>query len=76
MISVSENNRRRKIGSNLLKNLLKKLILQNIKQVELEVRTDNFAAISFYKKNGFFIKEMISNFYQNGEDAYNMRLLL
>ena len=47
--------------------------LHNIKQVELEVRTTNTAAINFYKKQGFVIIETIPKFYQNGEDACAMR---
>ena len=76
MLSVLPQYRRQKIGSILLNYFLKHMITQNIKQVELEVRTDNKIAINFYKNHGFFIKEIISNFYLNEDDAYTMILYL
>jgi len=44
--------------------------------VELEVRTTNTVAIGFYKKHGFDVVDTLPNFYQNGEDAYTMKLVL
>ena len=73
MLAVSENYRRKGIGTELLTSFLKKLSMQNIKQVELEVRTNNTAAIAFYEKHGFAIIDTIKGFYQNGEDARIMR---
>jgi ribosomal protein S18 acetylase RimI-like enzyme len=43
-----------------------------VTQVELEVRTTNQGALEFYKKQGFILREKLQQFYQNGEDAYNM----
>lgn len=76
MLTVTEKQRGRKIGTALLNNFLKEALIQNIKQVELEVRTDNKQAIKFYQKHGFEIMEMISKFYQNGDDAYIMRRVI
>jgi len=73
MISISEKQRRQNIGSGLLNKFIQEIILQKINQIELEVRTDNDKAINFYKNHGFKITEKISNFYQNGEDAYLMK---
>ena len=72
MLSISEKNRRQKIGTQLLKQFIKEIKLQNIKKIELEVKTDNDQAIKFYQKYGFKIKNKINKFYQNGEDAYIM----
>jgi ribosomal-protein-alanine N-acetyltransferase len=76
MLSVSEYYQNRKIGTELLKEFLKIISNLNIKIIELEVRTDNEKAISFYKKHNFKIKKKIEEFYQNGEDAFTMALVL
>ena len=72
MLSISEKQRRQGIGSAILKQFLKEMALQNIKQIYLEVRIDNKQAIKFYQKNGFNLLELLPKFYQNGEDAYQM----
>ena len=76
MLAISENQRRQDIGSALITQFLKAAILQNIKQIELEVRTNNTPAIEFYKKHGFDIIDTITGFYQNGEDAYIMKKII
>jgi len=76
MLTVSEKQRRQGIGTTLLNNFLKELFFQNIKHVELEVRTNNNLAIKFYQKHGFIIADIVSKFYQNGGDAYLMRRVL
>jgi len=73
MLSIIESQRRQNIGSELLKEFIIETTLNNLKKIELEVRTDNTKAIKFYQKNGFKIIEKIKNFYQNQEDAYTMR---
>jgi ribosomal-protein-alanine N-acetyltransferase len=72
MLSVLEKYRRQGIGSKLLAEYLKGISNKKIKKVALEVRTDNKKAIKFYQRYGFKIKKKISEFYQNGEDAYTM----
>jgi len=76
MIAVSEKQRRLNIGSALLNNFLRKILIQNINHVELEVKKSNNGAIKFYQKNKFVIVDTIPKFYQNGEDAFTMRLIL
>jgi len=76
MLAVSEPQRRQGIGTLLLNQLLKELAIQNIKHIGLEVRTDNRPAINFYQKHGFEKREIISHFYQNGDDAYLMRRIV
>ena len=72
MLSVSENYRKQNIGSELLIRFLKEMEIEKVKILELEVRTDNQKALEFYLKHGFNIKQKITEFYQNGEDAYTM----
>lgn len=76
MLSINKKYRKQGIGSALLTQFLKEMSLQNIRQVELEVRINNDAAIKFYKKHGFDIMETVSSFYQTGEDAYIMKRVL
>lgn len=76
MIAVSEKQRGQNTGSVLLNHFLKEIIIQKIKHVELEVKISNNIAIEFYRKHGFIIIDTISKFYQSGEDAYTMRLIL
>ena len=76
MIAVSEKQRGQNIGSALLNHFLKEIIIQKIKHVELEVKSSNNVAIEFYRKHGFIIIDTIPKFYQSGEDAYTMRLIL
>jgi len=72
MLAVEEPFRKQKIGMELTKKFLEQISLKNIKHIELEVRTDNKKAITFYEKLGFIINKKITGFYQNQEDAYNM----
>ena len=76
MIAVSKKHRGQNIGSALLNHFLKEAIIQKIKHVELEVKINNNVAIEFYQKHGFIIMDKILKFYQSGEDAYTMRLIL
>lgn len=76
MLAVSENIRRQNVGSDLFNSFLNEISKQKIKSVELEVRTDNVNAVNFYKKQGFKIIETLQNFYQNGEDAYQMKKII
>ena len=76
MIAVSEQYRRKNIGSTLLNHFLNEMIVQNVKYISLEVKTSNNEAIKFYRKHGFVITDTIPKFYQSEEDAYTMRLVL
>jgi ribosomal-protein-alanine acetyltransferase len=76
MISVSRDCRRQGIGNILLCNFLREVSIKNTKRVELEVKINNNSAIEFYKKHGFEIIDILNNFYQSGEGAYVMRLIL
>jgi len=72
MLSVSELFRNQNIGSSLFKKFLEEVSYDNIKNIQLEVRSDNKKAIKFYEKNGFKIIKKIPKFYQNGKDAFTM----
>lgn len=74
MIGVSPSMRNKGVGSQLLQRLLNEFEKKQITTIELEVAVSNLAAIKFYKKHHFFIVGQFTSFYQNGEDAYIMRL--
>lgn len=76
MISVNPEYQRKKVGAKLLYQFVKTIIDENIKKIELEVRTDNEKAIKFYEKHDFKKVEKITEFYQKGESAYTMRLVI
>ena len=73
MLSVSNSFRRKKIGSKLLEKFIKEIIKTETKIIALEVRVDNTDAINFYQNHGFTITDRISEFYQNGQDAFTMK---
>ncbi len=76
ILAVLKEYRRQGIGNILLKNFLREVAIKNIKHVELEVETKNKSAIEFYMENGFEIIDILIKFYQNGKDAYVMRLII
>jgi len=76
MVGIQKNYRRNGIATQLVRKYIISAIGQNIRIIDLEVRTTNQPAISFYQKMGFTIQETIKGFYQNGTDAYTMRLWL
>ena len=76
MIATLPQKRRQGIGSTLLTRLLSQFSQRQLYTIELEVKTTNLPAILFYKKHHFDIIENFPHFYQNGEDAYLMKLIL
>lgn len=70
-IGVAAERRGRGLGRQLLQNLL---AAAGPRQVLLEVRTDNGAAIELYRSEGFELLHRRRRYYQpSGADAYTMR---
>jgi ribosomal-protein-alanine N-acetyltransferase len=67
-------------GMGFAKNLVRKAVSlamkKEIKKVVLEVRKSNLAAIQLYQGLQFTITHVRKGFYGDGEDAYQMTLLL
>lgn len=74
MISVLPQYQKRKVGTKLLEEFLKRTQKEKINIIELEVRTDNYKAIRFYEKHGFKKIMKIKEFYRDYKDAYTMQL--
>jgi ribosomal-protein-alanine N-acetyltransferase len=76
MLAVTEKHRRHHIGTTLTNQFLTILKNHQINQVELEVKTTNTTAITFYQKLDFKITDHLHHFYQDGDDAYIMKKTL
>jgi ribosomal protein S18 acetylase RimI-like enzyme len=61
------------VGRALLRSLQNAMAIEDVRQVELEVRTDNQRAIEFYQRHGFSVAGVQPSAYQDGADAYVMR---
>ncbi|WP_295885191.1 ribosomal protein S18-alanine N-acetyltransferase [uncultured Anaerococcus sp.] len=73
-IAVNKKYKKMGIATALLNHLVETSLSKNIKEVWLEVSTNNIPAINLYKKFGFEIMGIRKNYYQKlGEDAYNMK---
>ena len=73
MLAVRERVRRQGIGSALMDAFLKECAMRGIRDIELEVRKSNEAAIRFYMRYGFEVTNLLPKFYTDGEDGFKMR---
>jgi ribosomal-protein-alanine N-acetyltransferase len=75
-VTVDLNWRGLGLAMRLMRRAIDDAIHKDMQRVFLEVRKSNTAAIALYQKMGFFIDHAKKNFYDNGDDAYFMTLLL
>mgnify|MGYP000998552979 CR=1 FL=1 len=61
-------------GKAMLDYLIKTVTESNCQNITLEVRTTNVKAIKLYEKAGFYKVTVRKRYYENGEDAYLMKL--
>jgi [ribosomal protein S18]-alanine N-acetyltransferase len=73
-IAVHPDDRRKGLGGEMLKRMLRAAEKLEVKQVELMVRPENQAAIDFYRKFGFKRIGRILRYYEDGTDAIRMVL--
>jgi ribosomal-protein-alanine N-acetyltransferase len=71
-VAVKKEWRKRGIGTKLIEKLLENFKKEGIKIVFLHVREENKETINFYQSLGFKIRELVYNYYSNGENAYLM----
>jgi len=57
------------IGRALLKDLQRRMSIEDIRSIKLEVRPDNRRAISFYEHEGFSVTGLEEHAYKDGSDA-------
>ncbi|MEM2178692.1 MAG: ribosomal protein S18-alanine N-acetyltransferase [Candidatus Methanomethylicaceae archaeon] len=71
-IAVKKDYRKKGIGKKLLDSIIEYFKSRNVSLVNLQVRIDNYEAISFYEKNGFKKIKVLKNYYSDGCDAFLM----
>jgi ribosomal-protein-alanine acetyltransferase len=64
------------LANKLLLNSIELSQKMNMKQINLEVRTDNEAAINLYERKGFQVTERLPEYYKDRADGFKMKLLL
>jgi ribosomal-protein-alanine N-acetyltransferase len=74
-IAVSPGHRRKGIGALLMHAALEHLT-GKVERVQLQVNATNEKAIGFYRRFGFRETGRLENYYQNGDDAVEMTLVL
>ena len=73
-LAVDKSYKRQKIASKLIKRAIATFIEFNIFTITLEVRAKSKEAIDFYKAIGFKKDKFVSNYYEDGSDAFKMSL--
>lgn len=71
-IAVDESHRREGVGSALMINALDRMRNNGAAKVKLEVRVSNEAAKNFYDKIGFEVRDVVPDYYSDGEAAISM----
>jgi ribosomal-protein-alanine N-acetyltransferase len=73
-VAVSEQYRRKGIGTTLLANSMSAMKRYKIQDYVLEVRVSNYIAIKLYEKFDFKIEGVKKHYYRDSENAYFMTL--
>jgi len=71
-VAVHPNYQSQGVGMLLMRSVIKRYSKEEVNCLMLEVRRSNVRAIKFYKKMGFEKIERLSNYYDDGEDAFLM----
>lgn len=72
-LAVDKKYRKKGVGRKLVDYALNIFSKCNVREIKLEVRIGNTDARKFYKKMGFKEKEVLENYYEDGEDAVIMK---
>lgn len=73
IIGLLEEYRGHNIGSIILNDIVQKSIEDN-KHIKLHVNINNYQAVKLYEKFGFKVIKTNKHYYENGDDAYTMKL--
>jgi ribosomal-protein-alanine N-acetyltransferase len=71
-IDVLAAERRRGVGTALLRAIEQAVAARGVRQVTLETATDNHAAIAFWQEHGYRTVGVLKNYYLDRLDAYSM----
>lgn len=75
-VAVDLPYRGRGFAKKMLQHITREGVQRGAKQLILDVRKSNLAAVHLYQGAGFAITQYRKAFYSNGEDAYHMTLAL
>ena len=73
-LAVDKNYRGTKVGTRLLQTAINIFIDSGIYKINLEVKTQHYKAITFYKSLGFVVDREEINYYEDGSNAFKMHL--
>ncbi|MGZ7208432.1 MAG: ribosomal protein S18-alanine N-acetyltransferase [Methanobacterium sp.] len=71
-LAIDKKYRKKGMASELVKNVINIFTKCNLREIKLEVRKGNKGARKFYQKMGFDEKDILENYYEDGEDAVIM----
>ncbi len=72
-LAVDKKYRKKDIGKELVGYAINIFSKCSVREIKLEVRVGNSGARKFYNKVGFKEKEILENYYEDGEDAVIMK---
>ncbi len=75
-LDVAETHRRHGVGSALLAESEKNLLLRGVRTILIETAIDNEAAVAFWKRHGYRTEAVLKRYYLGRLDAYEMRKIL
>ena len=73
-IAISNQYRRRGLATKLLQEMYDDCYAKRVRNITLEVRTENKSAVFLYEKFGFKTVLTKPHYYDNGDDAFYMLL--
>ena len=73
-IAIKNEYRRQGLGTKLLQEMYDDCYAKKVRNITLEVRTNNKSAVLLYEKFGFKNVLVKPHYYDNGDDAYYMML--
>ena len=75
-LAVHPSYQRRRVGSHLLKEIIRLFGEMGLNEIILEVRSDNIRAKKFYERHGFFQFGIAEKYYNDAQNACLMKLKL
>jgi len=75
-LDVAESHRRQRVGTTLLGESERNLVLRGVRTILLETAIDNTAGIAFWHQHGYRIEATLKRYYLGRLDAYEMRKIL
>jgi ribosomal-protein-alanine N-acetyltransferase len=75
-LAVDQRERQRGLGRRLIDDWIQRSRNQSLGSLTLQVNSVNLVAQTLYLNYGFRIQRLLRGYYTNGDDAYEMELLL